>query len=375
VTPRVVLVTGEPGSGKSTLGRELAAAMRVPFIARDDIRGGLAFSEGAWTDSMRRVPSGDDAVEVFLDTVVGLLERNVSCVVEYVVRRSRPADLERLSAVGDTVVVMVGCDDPMARVVQRNATDRLVARPAVLAAAGFSSVAAHTGSLVTRMRQVSDDMVRHFDVPVLHVDTTVGCRPDLATIIVFATTPRCTFRRLTRDDFELLAGWLAEPHVHEWWDHEYTPQALEHDFGRAIDGDEPAADFIAMLDGSPIGIVQYSRFVDDPAGVDEMADVYPVGDGAVSIDYLIGDPGRVGRGTGTAMIEAFVERIWRTDPVATHVVVPVNSANERSWRALLRAGFRLVARGELEPDSPRHDPMHEILRIDRPSEPLDPAAS
>lgn len=175
-----------------------------------------------------------------------------------------------------------------------------------------------------------------------------------------------TFRRLSRDDFGLLAGWLAQPHVHEWWDHEYSPAALERDFGRSIDGDEAGEDYVALLDDAPIGLVQYSHFVDYPDYVDEMAAVYPVGDGAVSIDYLIGDPGRVGHGVGTAMIRAFVQRIWATDPIATHVVVPVNSANQRSWRALLRAGFRVVARGELEPDSPRHDPMHEILRIDRP---------
>lgn len=184
-----------------------------------------------------------------------------------------------------------------------------------------------------------------------------------------------TFRRLTRGDFGLLARWLEAPHVHEWWDHETSPDALERDFGRAIDGDEPAEDYIAILDGSPIGIVQYSHFVDYPDYVDEMADVYPVGEGAVSIDYLIGEPGSVGRGVGTAMIEAFVERVWATDERATHVVVPVNSANERSWRALLRAGFRLVARGNLPPDSPRHDPMHEILRTDRPGESAGPTAS
>lgn len=175
-----------------------------------------------------------------------------------------------------------------------------------------------------------------------------------------------TFRRLARDDFGLLADWLAAPHVAEWWDHEYTPDALERDFGRSIDGDEPGEDYVASLDGVPVGLVQYSHFVDYPEYLEEMADVYPVGVGAVSIDYLIGDVDRVGRGAGTAMIAAFVDRIWATDRVATHVVVPVNSANERSWRALLRAGFRLVARGELEPDNPQHDPMHEILRIDRP---------
>jgi len=34
---------------------------------------------------------------------------------------------------------------------------------------------------------------------------------------------------------------------------------------------------------------------------------------------------------------------------------------------LLHAGFRIVARGELEPDNSIDDPSHEILRLDRPS--------
>ena len=34
--------------------------------------------------------------------------------------------------------------------------------------------------------------------------------------------------------------------------------------------------------------------------------------------------------------------------------------------ALLHAGFRLVARGDLETDNPSDDPLHEILRLDRP---------
>jgi aminoglycoside 6'-N-acetyltransferase len=59
--------------------------------------------------------------------------------------------------------------------------------------------------------------------------------------------------------------------------------------------------------------------------------------------------------------------VWAHDPTTTSIVVPVNSANEPSWRALLRAGFRLVARGELEPDNPTHDRLHEVLRIDRPT--------
>ena len=67
------------------------------------------------------------------------------------------------------------------------------------------------------------------------------------------------------------------------------------------------------------------------------------------------------------MISAFVERIWAVDPSASCIIVPVNSSNEASWRALLRAGFALLARGELEPDNPIDDPMHEILGLCRPA--------
>ena len=49
-------MTGAPGSGKSTLARQLSVAIRVPFLARDDIRGGLLFTEGAWGDALERKP-------------------------------------------------------------------------------------------------------------------------------------------------------------------------------------------------------------------------------------------------------------------------------------------------------------------------------
>jgi predicted kinase len=71
-------VTGAPGTGKSTLGKMLATMLRVPFIARDDIRGGLVFSAGAWSDAPIELPPGDEAVELFLETVEGLLAREVS---------------------------------------------------------------------------------------------------------------------------------------------------------------------------------------------------------------------------------------------------------------------------------------------------------
>jgi aminoglycoside 6'-N-acetyltransferase len=160
--------------------------------------------------------------------------------------------------------------------------------------------------------------------------------------------------------------WLERPHVARWWNHETTNEAVERDFGPSADGREPNEDYLVLLEGRPIGVMQFSMYEDYPEYMDELRPIVTVPAGAASIDYLIGEPDVIGRGVGTAMIAAFCERIWSTEPDVGSVIVPVCSANEASWRALLGAGFRIVARGELEPDNPIDEPLHEILRLDRP---------
>lgn len=175
-----------------------------------------------------------------------------------------------------------------------------------------------------------------------------------------------TFRPLTRADFPLLAEWLAQPHVARWWNHETTAEALERDFGGIADGTEPGEDLLALLDGVPVGLVQRSRLDDYADYLEEFAALTAVPHAAVTIDYLVGDPERVGRGLGTAMIRAVVADTWRTRPGASTLLVAVVAANERSWRALERAGFRRVAEGPMEPDNPVDEPLHYVYRWDRP---------
>ena len=176
-----------------------------------------------------------------------------------------------------------------------------------------------------------------------------------------------SFRRVIRADFPLLASWLAEPHVARWWNHEFSPEAVERDFGPVADGDESSEDHLVLLGDRPIGLIQYSRYEDYPAYVEELSPLLSVPDGAVAIDYLIGDPELTGQGLGAAMIASFADHIWSVNPQASCIIVPVSSANQASWGALLRAGFRVVARGDLEPDNPIDEPSHEILRLDRPA--------
>ncbi|MFD7969645.1 GNAT family N-acetyltransferase [Streptomyces clavifer] len=176
-----------------------------------------------------------------------------------------------------------------------------------------------------------------------------------------------TWRRLGEPDFPQLRQWLAQPHVARWWNHETSSEAVKRDFGPAARGQEPSEDLLVLLDGEPIGLVQRCRFADYPDYLAELAAEVDVPDGAVTIDYLIGDPCLVGQGHGVRMIRAVVGATWTEQPDVTAIIVPVQVANRASWRALEKAGFHRVAEASLEPDNPIDDRAHYVYRIDRPT--------
>lgn len=187
---RVVLVTGEPGSGKTTLGLALSRELRVPFLSRDGVRGGLFFTEGGWSERPRRVPTAGEAVEA-VEAMLGIVETTaglgVSCVVEYVFRQERPADLARIEAVAKCVVIRTWCADALGRCGDRDASDRLLNRRPVLDVLGYDTVLDRTTSARARMRSVTSEMQTDFDLPGLSVNTDHGYRPSLERIIGFVT--------------------------------------------------------------------------------------------------------------------------------------------------------------------------------------------
>lgn len=176
-----------------------------------------------------------------------------------------------------------------------------------------------------------------------------------------------TWTDLTPADLPLLKRWLEEPHVHQWWNHETDDYALERDFGPVMRGEEPSEDLLVRLDGRPVGLVQRSRFADYPDYRDEVAALTEVPEGAVTVDYLVGEPGDTGQGLGTAIVRAVVAATWTEVAGAECVIVPVAAANRASWRALERAGLSRVAEGELRPDNPANGKIHYVYRIDRPA--------
>ena len=174
-------------------------------------------------------------------------------------------------------------------------------------------------------------------------------------------------RPLTAADLPLLTEWLREPLVARWWNHDTTAEAVQRDFGPSVRGEEPGEDLFVLVDGEPIGLLQRSTIREYPEDFTEFAAIVDVPDGAVELDYLIGDATRRGHGLGARMIAAAVENTWSTYPAAAAVLVAVVAANTASWRALEKAGLKRIAQGAMPPDNPADDPLHFVYRVDRPS--------
>jgi adenylylsulfate kinase-like enzyme len=87
-SPRMVLVTGALGSGKTTLGRHLADALSVPHVNKDRIR------EGLWLTDPSTARDGDRIWGIWMSSVRLLLAAGVSVVVDQTLYRGKSeADL------------------------------------------------------------------------------------------------------------------------------------------------------------------------------------------------------------------------------------------------------------------------------------------
>jgi aminoglycoside 6'-N-acetyltransferase len=140
---------------------------------------------------------------------------------------------------------------------------------------------------------------------------------------------RYDFRAVTVDDLPMLAGWLREPHVAEWWG---DPQEALAEIEAAID-DISTEPLIVELDGEPIAYLQSY----DP----HLEDDHPYQDqptGTLGLDLSIGDPDLIGKGHGSAIIRQFVGELFAEG--APRVIIDPDPANARAIRAYEKAGFR-----------------------------------
>ncbi|MFD7281916.1 AAA family ATPase [Streptomyces sp. NPDC059862] len=178
-TPALVVVSGGPGTGKTTLAHELARTLGCPAIIRDEIKQAMVMSTPGYQSG------GDDplnypTLDAFFGVLKVLLKAGVTLVVEaaFQDRLWRP-NLEPLTGLAHIRVIRCTTEVGVAhdRIVQRAKED--VHRAAHGDQDLLEAIAAGEHSLEAFV-PIS------LDVPTLTVDTSAGYQPALPDIAAFA---------------------------------------------------------------------------------------------------------------------------------------------------------------------------------------------
>ena len=163
-----------------------------------------------------------------------------------------------------------------------------------------------------------------------------------------------TFRPLAKSDFRQFAQWLGKPFVKKYWPEPATVEHVAKEYGACTDGDFTTRVYVVQDGKEPIGIIQAFELASYP----DWAKMIPM-EGAVSIDYLIGEEDYIGRGYGTQMIKEFIQQVIKpTYPHATGVATSAEVENKASLGALESAGF---ARGEII--TGEHGTPEQVMRL------------
>jgi predicted kinase len=185
--PSLVIVSGAPGGGKTTLARRLSSDLRLPLLSRDELQEALADAMGWPSDVPGSMRLGAGSYAVLYRTLAALLEAGSGAVVDSNFKRgvSEP-ELRPLIAWGTACLVHCTADPAT---LQARYTDR------------FARGERHPAHLDgDRAVGLAEDLAAgryeplNLPIPTLVVDTEDGWRPSYEEVRDFAALPEAALR-------------------------------------------------------------------------------------------------------------------------------------------------------------------------------------
>ena len=175
--PTLVVVSGPPGSGKTSLAHAIAQAVPCPAVCRDELKEGMVHALGGGFEAAAGDPLTRRTLPLFFDVLRLMLAAEVTVVAEaaFQDRLWRPG-LEPLAELAKVRIVQCHVDASVghARYLQRQAAGGRQAHASILG-----------GELEDWQRAYESFDRVSVPAPSMDVDTTEGYAPGLAEIVAF----------------------------------------------------------------------------------------------------------------------------------------------------------------------------------------------
>jgi predicted kinase len=177
--PILVIVSGAPGAGKTTLARTIATRRSVPLLEKDALKESIGDGLGAPSDVAASQRIGIAAYRILFDVAARILQAGAGVIVESNFRRGQSEpELRRLVELADARLVHCTAEPATLRARYAARFERGDRHPVHLDA--------HRAAALAEDLAIGRFEPLDLPIPTIIVATEDGYEPDLAQILAFA---------------------------------------------------------------------------------------------------------------------------------------------------------------------------------------------